>query len=97
MADERPRQFTFEIPPDKVEGSFADFASVWHTSTSFVIDFMTVTRPPTAVADEDGGPDRVVTPAQVVSRIRIPPQQVFELAKALTRQLEAWERETGNR
>ncbi|WP_127792010.1 DUF3467 domain-containing protein [Agromyces sp. LHK192] len=95
MADERPRQFTFEIPADRVEGHFADFASVWHTQTSFVLDFLTVTKPPTAVTDEADGVERIVTPAQVVSRIRIPPQQVFELAKALTRQLEAWERETG--
>ena len=38
-----------------------------------------------------------VVPARVVSRIRIPPDQVFELAKALTQQLEFWERETGRR
>ena len=36
-------------------------------------------------------------PARVVSRIRIPPEQVFELAKALTQQLEFWEQETGRR
>ena len=29
--------------------------------------------------------------------VRIPPQQVFELAKALTQQLEFWEQETGRR
>ena len=34
---------------------------------------------------------------RVVSRIRIPPEQVFELAKALTQQLEFWEQETGRR
>ena len=36
-------------------------------------------------------------PARVVSRVRIPPEQVFELAKALTQQLEFWEQETGRR
>jgi hypothetical protein len=32
-----------------------------------------------------------------VSRVRIAPEQVFELAKALTIQLEAWELETGRK
>jgi len=38
-----------------------------------------------------------IVPARVVSRVRIPPEQVFELAKALTQQLEFWEQETGRR
>ena len=54
---------------------------------------------------DDGTPARpavlpkvvAVVPARVVSRIRIPPEQVFELAKALTQQLEFWEQETGKR
>jgi len=32
-----------------------------------------------------------------VSRVRIPPDQVFELMKALEQQLTMWENETGKR
>jgi hypothetical protein len=35
--------------------------------------------------------------AQVVARVRVPPSQVFEIMKALERQLTAWETETGRR
>ena len=49
-----------------------------------------------AATDADGNPVTVV-PGRVVQRVRIPPQQVFELAKALTQQLEFWEQETGRR
>jgi hypothetical protein len=33
----------------------------------------------------------------VVARVRVPPSQVFEIMKALERQLTAWETETGRR
>jgi hypothetical protein len=35
--------------------------------------------------------------ARVVSRVRIPPAQVFELMKALEKQLTQWEASTGAR
>ena len=35
--------------------------------------------------------------ARVVARVRIPPEQVFEIARALTQQLDQWEKETGRR
>lgn len=96
MSDEMPRQFEIDLPPEVIAGSFADFANVWHTPDVFVMDFVSLVRPPQAGADVDGAPVTVV-PARVVQRVRIPPQQVFELAKALTQQLEFWEQETGRR
>lgn len=96
MADEAPRQFEIDVPPDVVRGSYADFANVWHTHDVFVMDFVSLARPPQSTADADGNPVTLV-PGQVVQRVRIPPQQVFELAKALTQQLEFWEQETGRR
>ncbi len=96
MTDEVPRQFEIEVPPDVVPGNYADFANVWHTSDVFVMDFVSLARPPQAGADADGNPITIV-PGRVVQRVRIPPQQVFELAKALTQQLEFWEQETGQR
>ncbi|WP_296194565.1 DUF3467 domain-containing protein [uncultured Microbacterium sp.] len=96
MAEEAPRQFEIDLPPEITPGNFADFANVWHTPTVFVMDFVTLTQPPREVVDDNGLTSTVV-PGRVVSRIRIPPEQVFELAKALTQQLEYWEIETGRR
>ncbi|WP_431802890.1 DUF3467 domain-containing protein [Microbacterium sp. bgisy203] len=96
MADDAPRQFEIELPPEAVTGSYADFANVWHTQDVFVMDFVSLARPPQAGSDADGNPVTIV-PGRVVQRVRIPPQQVFELAKALTQQLEFWEQETGHR
>ena len=97
MVDEAPRQFEIDLPPEIIAGSFADFANVWHTPTVFVMDFLTLAQPPHEDVDPETGASRTVVPARVVSRIRIPPEQVFELAKALTQQLEFWEQETGRR
>lgn len=97
MVDEAPRQFEIDLPPEIIAGSFADFANVWHTPTVFVMDFLTLAQPPHEDVDPETGASRTVVPARVVSRIRIPPEQVFELAKELTQQLEFWEQETGRR
>jgi len=96
MTDEEQRQFEIDVPPDVVAGSYADFANVWHTPDVFVMDFVSLVRPPHEAMDADGQRATVV-PGRVVQRVRIPPQQVFELAKALTQQLEFWEQETGRR
>ncbi|MGN6199144.1 DUF3467 domain-containing protein [Humibacter sp.] len=99
MPDERrnvPTQINFDIPTEVEAGSFADFASIWHTDSVFVLDFASLRGPATETLDEDGEPQRSVN-ARVVTRVRIPPEQVFELAKALTRELELWEQQTGKR
>ncbi|MDR1710713.1 MAG: DUF3467 domain-containing protein [Propionibacteriaceae bacterium] len=79
------------IPPELAAGNFADFIRAWHTSDAFVLDFAAFTDPP---RKED---DRIVRDAAVVSRVRIPPAQVFELMKALEQQLSAWEKENPGR
>ena len=61
------------------------------------MDFLTLAKPPSETVDAETGERRTIVPARVVSRVRIPPEQVFELAKALTQQLEFWEQETGRR
>jgi hypothetical protein len=98
MADnDTPRTFKIDLPPTAADGHFADFASVWHTPNVFVLDFVALTQPPQPSIDAETGAETLLVPGQVVSRIRIPPEQVFELAKALAQQLEAWERETGRK
>ena len=91
-----PTQINFDIPSESETGTFADFASIWHTDNVFVLDFASLRGPATETHDEHGNTQRSVN-ARVVTRVRIPPEQVFELAKALTRELEIWEQQTGRR
>ena len=97
MTQDPKRHFEIDLPTEVIAGTYADFANVWHTSTVFVMDFVTLARPPREEVDSETGERKTVVPARVISRIRIPPEQVFELAKALTQQLEFWEQETGRR
>jgi len=98
MSDKRPMavRFQIEVPPEVEVGVPADFANIWHTRTSFVLDFAVPKAPPKFEEPDDGGRRAVVT-ARVVARVRIPPEQVFEIARALTQQLDQWEKETGRR
>jgi hypothetical protein len=93
--DSLPRRHQIEVPSDLVVGVPADFASVWHTPESFVIDFLSA-RGPAQIMDDEGTP--VLSQDLVVSaRVRMPPTHVIELMKALERQLSTWETETGRR
>ena len=78
-----PQQAQIHIPEDRLEGSYADFVSVWHSKDVFVLDFAVLSQPTT--------PQQLTS--RVVSRVRIPPSQVFEIMKALEQQLSAWEKE----
>jgi len=89
----REVRLQIELPPEVEGGTFADFASIWHTSDTFVIDFIASKQPPQTQKVGKTGETARVQPAKVVSRIRIPPAQVFEIARALTQQLDAWEKE----
>jgi hypothetical protein len=89
------QRVNFAITPEVEVGTFANFVSVWHQPDCFVLDFSTWTQPPRLVEEE--GQRMVNLSARVVSRVRIPPGQVFEIMKALENQLSAWERETGAR
>ncbi len=77
------------LPTDQSAGVFADFVRAWHTKDSFILDFASYVEP--AVRDE--AHDDIMQQSTVVSRVRIPPAQVFELMKALEQQLSAWESE----
>ena len=89
------RAHQIELPPEHVVGVPADFASVWHTAESFVIDFLSA-RGPAQVGEHEGEPV-IVQDLVVSARVRMPPTHVIELMKALERQLSIWETETGRR
>jgi hypothetical protein len=83
------QQIQVKLPKELAGGTYADFIRTWHTTDAFILDFATFSEPPHAEGD------KVILDAVVVSRVRIPPGQVFELMKALEQQLTRWEQETG--
>ena len=90
------REYDIDIPTEVEAGTYADFASIWHTADSFVLDFAVLKRPPKPTVNDDGS--RVVkVPTRVVTRVRVPPSQVFEIMKGLEKQLSMWERSHGTR
>ena len=91
------QRFEIEVSGDVEAGVHADFASIWHTPDTFVLDFASLRRPPYRADDADTGHQVAIMPVRVVARVKIPPGQVFELMKALEAQLSAWEQETGRR
>ena len=85
-----------ELPDDVVPGVYADFVSVWHTPQAFTFDFAALVAPPELGRSDDGS-DAMILKSRVVARVRVPPEQVFEIMKALEHQLTAWESERANR
>lgn len=89
-------EFHINLPADQVEGHYADFATVWHNQETFVLDFMAMTKAPTVTRDDQGQQVARIE-SQVVTRVRIPASQVWEVMKALEKQLGAWEVEKSSR
>jgi len=89
-----PLQIQMNMPPEKAAGSYASFAGVWQDNDGFVLDFAVTTQPPVPATD-DSGNQIMVLGAEVVSRVRIPPNQAWELMKALNDQLGKWEAAKG--
>ena len=93
MADPIPptqAKLAMQLPPETEVGVFADFASVWHTPNTFVLDFLSMKMP--ARPGEGSSP---VVDAKVAARVRIPSEQIFPLIQALQTQGNQWLAETG--
>lgn len=90
-------QFQVTLPPEQEIGVFADFASVWHTPTTFVIDFLAVkgAQHPSIDAVGQVHPETQVLEARVGARVRIPSEQIFPLIAALQQQGDRWLEESG--
>lgn len=78
-------------PPTDAGGHYADFVVVWQSGETFVLDFAAFAQPPQPATDAGAASVQ----AQVVTRVRIPPSQVFEIMKAMETELSKWERRTG--
>lgn len=98
MSEREPEtRMQIEISPEVARGVYANFVSVWHDRDGFTFDFAANMQPPMPSTDEETGAQVVLVHAQIVSRVRVPPSQMFEIMKTLEIQLSAWERETGSR
>ena len=93
MAEATPTRINMNLPPEQEAGTYANFAGVWHGTDGFVLDFAVVTQPPQPDPDPDTGQTVMQINARVVSRVRIPTSQAWELMRALNEQLDQWESE----
>jgi hypothetical protein len=95
MTEPSAARINMNLPPEQEAGSYANFAGVWHGADGFVLDFAVVTQPPQPAADLSGEAVTEIS-ARVVSRVRIPTSQAWELMRALNEQLSQWETEYGS-
>lgn len=93
MAEPNPTRINMNLPAEQEAGAYANFAGVWHGADGFVLDFAVVTQPPQP--GSDAGQAVTQVNARVVSRVRIPTSQAWELMRALNEQLTQWENEFG--
>jgi hypothetical protein len=81
--------------PDALEGGvYSNLVAVWHTPYEFTLDFAVI-LPPQVATRADGGQPITVTPARVVSRVKVPPAAVFELMRALSQNERLYEQNIG--
>jgi hypothetical protein len=95
---QQPLQLQMNLQSTEEIGIFADFANVWHTPNTFVLDFLAIKQPPHPVVDASGQPVAGaggVLEARVAARVKIPSEQVFPLIQALQAQGDAWLGEQG--
>lgn len=90
-----PVRHSLNLPAEAELGVFADFAHIWHTPATFVLDFLSVKVPASAETTEDGAGAELVISSRVAARVRIPPEQIFPLIEALRTQGQEWLNETG--
>lgn len=91
MSADEPVQFGLTMPEDLQGGVYANMANVWHTAHEFTIDFFAQALP----GSVDDGAGGQVVPFVGVSRVRVPPSVIFELARAISINVDAWEQSTG--
>jgi hypothetical protein len=89
------RRVALNLPEHIAPGIHADFAAIWNTPDTFVLDFCSLVQPSDLAEDQETGQSFEQVQAQVVARVKIPAAQVWEVARALTQHLTKWEVATG--
>lgn len=84
--------FAIVVPEDIETGVYANAVSVWHTQTDFTMDFLVHVTGAAPVQLPDGT-ETLAPRMRTVARVKLPPAQIFELMKALERQLSMFEEE----
>ncbi len=84
--------FAVVVPEEVEAGVYANAVSVWHTPTDFTMDFLVHVTGAAPVALPDGS-ETLAPRMRAVARVKLPPAQIFELMKALERQLSMFEEE----
>ena len=82
----------FTVPDDLTGGTYANHVVVWHTFHEFTLDFSVAPTVPAEVTDESGN---VVIPSQVVARIKVPHSVIFEIARAISTNVNEYEQSFG--
>jgi hypothetical protein len=90
MADDQQVHMNLDLPAELRAGVYAEIAAVWHTKDGFTIDFLAPVMPATAV---EGGPAQ--QQATVVSRVRLPVQVIFQVARAISENVAIYEAHYG--
>jgi hypothetical protein len=85
MTEPQQPQIAIQVPDEMQGGVYANMALVWHTPFDFTLDFA-VLQPGTT------GPDgNQIVPARVVSRVKFPPSQIFQLLQAINANMTNYE------
>jgi hypothetical protein len=84
MTEPQP-QIAIQVPEEMQGGEYANMALVWHTPFDFTLDFAVLQS---ATQDAEGRP---VVPARVVSRVKFPPSQIFQLLQAINANMTMYE------
>ena len=90
---ESPQVPQVRTPEKWNTGVYANGVGVWFTQTDFTLDFV-VNLPPEVSVDPTGN-QLVVSPQQVVARIKVPPPLVFQLMRNLSTNLDRYEVQYG--
>lgn len=94
MTQPQPQpEFKIQVPDELASGVYSNIVGVWHTPYEFTLDFAVMM--PGELAQDDEGNSRVVIPARVVARVKLPPAQVFELMQALSKNENIYEERLG--
>ncbi|PZS25355.1 MAG: DUF3467 domain-containing protein [Pseudonocardiales bacterium] len=90
----QPQQFVaVTVPEEQEAGVYANLLAVWHTQDEFTFDF--AVKQPAQMGESEDGTPVVHVPARVVTRVRVPPGQVFEILKALNENMTHYEQAFG--
>jgi hypothetical protein len=91
---ESPQVPQVRTPENWTTGVYANGVGVWFTQTDFTLDFV-VNLPPEVGQDPDGH-QVVVSPQQVVARVKLPPPLVFQVMRNLSTNLDRYEQQYGS-